>query len=552
MTSEELELSLKAEFENYLNGTLEGIRHDVAEFQKTFEAEFAKHRSQMDEAISALSARFESSPALDRGFAETVVEHLRLARDEGAQLAASAFSEAEKLEEASTPAAKFDELAAAVADISGRVTQVEILSSLIEHASKFAPRGMFFIVKNDSLVGWRSFGEPTSSNVDVKIPISGDTLVGSAVNDSLMREGGYADNSENEQFLSPLGLGRPDRMYAIPLIARGRSVAVLYADYGMNGVSLNADALQTLVRVAGLTVELRAATRATIAHAEPQHAAALAEQPASAEDQFQQEEPSVSETEATAHQFETQVEEVQQAYEPEQANVYEFQPPSVEAVDAVEYTEATVYEERVEEPQPEHFAATSEPVNVDSFEPAAEVEYEAHEVEVDYQAIAEPEAAPEEVPESSNGFAFSEPAPEPAVAEPQFETVPQMESYTGDVVAEHVTAQAGRTRLSDRNIDLPIEVSDEERKLHNNARRFARLLVSEIKLYNEQKVTEGRDAGDLYDRLREAIDRSRDMYDRRVEPQVAAKFDYFHYELLNDLAGGEVSKLGASYPGAVV
>ena len=106
--------------------------------------------------------------------------------------------------------------------------------------------------------------------------------------------------------------------------------------------------------------------------------------------------------------------------------------------------------------------------------------------------------------------------------------------------------------MSDRNVDLPIEVSDEERRLHNDARRFARLLVSEIKLYNEQKVNEGRESGDLYDRLREAIDRSREMYDKRVKPQVAAKFDYFDYELVNSLAEGDNNKLGASYPGSAI
>ncbi|HEY0050522.1 MAG TPA: hypothetical protein VGB68_14620, partial [Pyrinomonadaceae bacterium] len=109
-----------------------------------------------------------------------------------------------------------------------------------------------------------------------------------------------------------------------------------------------------------------------------------------------------------------------------------------------------------------------------------------------------------------------------------------------------------RTRFSERNVDLPIEVTEDERRLHNDARRFARLLVSEIKLYNEQKVKEGREANDLYERLREAIDRSREMYDKRVQPSVAAKFDYFHYELVNSLGDGEETRLGASYPGAVV
>ncbi|MER3633201.1 MAG: hypothetical protein C4325_14440, partial [Blastocatellia bacterium] len=110
-------------------------------------------------------------------------------------------------------------------------------------------------------------------------------------------------------------------------------------------------------------------------------------------------------------------------------------------------------------------------------------------------------------------------------------------------------ARTRSSRLSDRNVDLPIEVADEERRFHNYARRFARLLVSEIKLYNEQKVVEGRHNGDLYDRLREAIDRSREVYEKRIEPVVAAKFDYFHYELVNGLAEGDESKLGASYPG---
>src|SRR2546423_1118529 len=84
-------------------------------------------------------------------------------------------------------------------------------------------------------------------------------------------------------------------------------------------------------------------------------------------------------------------------------------------------------------------------------------------------------------------------------------------------------------------------------RLHNDARRFARLLVSEIKLYNEQEVREGRERGDIYERLREAIDRSRQMYDKRVAPPVAARYDYFHQELVNTLAEGDPSKLGQGY-----
>jgi hypothetical protein len=115
------------------------------------------------------------------------------------------------------------------------------------------------------------------------------------------------------------------------------------------------------------------------------------------------------------------------------------------------------------------------------------------------------------------------------------------------------TPAAPPRRRYGQDAELPVEVSgDAERRLHNDARRFARLLISEIKLYNEQKVAEGRAEHDLYDRLREYIDRSREMYDKRVRPEVASRYDYFHGELVNTLAEGDIAKLGANYPGATV
>jgi hypothetical protein len=141
---------------------------------------------------------------------------------------------------------------------------------------------------------------------------------------------------------------------------------------------------------------------------------------------------------------------------------------------------------------------------------------------------SEPEAAPPEI---------APPAPAAAPAAPSFAS-----TYGAPLGA------ARRFGVSEP--DLPIEVGEEERRLHNDARRFARLLVSEIKLYNEPKVKEGRSRSDIYERLRDDIDRSRQMYDKRVAPPVAARHDYFHQELVNTLAEGDAEKLGASYPGA--
>lgn len=80
--------------------------------------------------------------------------------------------------------------------------------------------------------------------------------------------------------------------------------------------------------------------------------------------------------------------------------------------------------------------------------------------------------------------------------------------------------------------------------LHEEARRLARLLISEIKLYNEEQVEEGRRNKDLYHRLREDIDRSRQIYEERVHESVKATVDYFQQELIRSLAGGDPRALG--------
>jgi hypothetical protein len=84
----------------------------------------------------------------------------------------------------------------------------------------------------------------------------------------------------------------------------------------------------------------------------------------------------------------------------------------------------------------------------------------------------------------------------------------------------------------------------DDSKRHDEARRFARLLVSEIKLYNEPKVDLGRKNKDLYERLKEDIDRSRQMYDERIADDVRKTSNYFYDELVRILADGHADALG--------
>lgn len=92
-------------------------------------------------------------------------------------------------------------------------------------------------------------------------------------------------------------------------------------------------------------------------------------------------------------------------------------------------------------------------------------------------------------------------------------------------------------------------LSPDEQEMHTKAKRFARLLVDEIKLYNSSKVAEGRQHKDLYDRLKEDIEKSRAAYEKRYGSTVAASANYFTQELIRSLAEDDTSLLGSNFPG---
>src|SRR5271155_2992706 len=90
-------------------------------------------------------------------------------------------------------------------------------------------------------------------------------------------------------------------------------------------------------------------------------------------------------------------------------------------------------------------------------------------------------------------------------------------------------------------------LSAEDQDVHRKAQRFARLLVDEGKLYNQAKVAEGRKNKDLYDRLKEAIEKSRATYQKRYGNTVAASGNYFQNEIVRSLAEDDLSIMGANF-----
>lgn len=484
MVTGELEKSLRAELDEYLNSRLNGLQEEITRLQ-----------SQVNEAFTRLLERSRGEADTDTSVAASISEHMRAAHERGLEDAAA---ESTRTKASSDMAI----LKAGIEDISEQHSQAEILSTLVNRAASFAPRIAFFVIKNEQAIGWRARGlEGTVGDDairDIVLPLTADTPLSDVVRSRTTWSGSPGGNAEDYLLLNRLGSDPPQRMVALPLIARGKAAAVLYADSAaLDTDAINLEALETLVRVAGMAVELLVGARP-------------ASQPRPSGN-----EPAVAET---APQAEEQA--VEQPPSPPQAQTWE-----------TGETPQTWAEEQSTATQETESADYAEPSYASP--PADDIGEETLVMEAPQAQVVEDYAQPSTVTDATARTEESQPSisePTPQTASPQ--------------------PSGGRRWGSAADTELPVEVSDDERRLHNDARRFARLLVSEIKLYNEQKVRDGRLEGDLYERLREDIDRSRQMYDKRVAPPVAARYDYFHQELVNTLAEGDASKLGGDYPGA--
>ena len=114
------------------------------------------------------------------------------------------------------------------------------------------------------------------------------------------------------------------------------------------------------------------------------------------------------------------------------------------------------------------------------------------------------------------------------------------------VVASAPTAEFSAASLAGAT---PVgTLSADEQELHKKAQRFAKLLVDEIKLYNQSKVAEGKQNRDLYKVLREDIEKSRATYDKRYGGTPVATARYFDSEVVRILADNDRSLMGSDFP----
>ena len=444
-----------------------------------------------------------------------------------------------------------EELKHAVSTVDRASSQGEVLEALISGCSRFSSRCAVFLLRDEQVSGWTSFGFPIAEEVLRTVHFEAEA--GSPWQRLAADEGTLPLSAEAcAPICDKLEGAAPQLGLLIPFVLGNQTAAAIYCDRVAGDAAPAISALQLLSFVASQVLE-----NLPVRDRESTSTLRIA---ATAETAVGGDEPPVSEPATPeAPVVETEAPEVTaedlESTSPE-APVAETEAPEVTAED-LEPTTPAAPEAETEAPEvtAEDFEPTSgveieESVELEAEEPPAELGTVVTEAPAIADDLFEPEPEPEPEREPEVG---PEPAPEPmGVTEsesvppaPSFEQAtdepPAIPSGTSTQVAPPEDLQGPGWAFSGGR-SPSVDSADEAQ--HEEARRLARLLVTEVKLYNEELVEQGRQNSNVYAVLKEDIDRSRQIFDDRIDEDVRSQNDYFREALVRILAGGDPSLLG--------
>lgn len=550
------------------------------EHEQTFEQRLSQARTEWEtSARESQEAEFQKrleqacteAAAIARREADTQIEELREQLEASRKALTLAVSSAQS---SAAQASSFDHFKSAIDDIDTQRTQSDTLTTLVRRAAQFAPRVVFFVVKGDAAIGWKATGFENGLNDEtvrlLSVPTQNQTLLREALTTFNTAVGRSASPGENSAVLGLYGSPAPETTVAVPLVVRGKAAAVLYADSGTQSEnSINTAALESLLRVASMGIELLPTRRgvepvrpavpppqlnapSSVGSAAAPAVAAEAPAPAVAAGvSAEPEKPAEPAPEPAPQPVEAQTSEVQDDF----ADSAKAEEPEVPDRITEELPKSGLEAMQESASAPTHFDVEPAPITeVPTAEmPVVSAPSEPVREEPKSAPLPPPPPAPPVFVSPSLGNNLAPPKVEPVRITEDRPAEPAFTPPTFTPPAPVFTAPAPEPpRPAQPVMSVPTPTSETEQRAHNDARRFARLLVSEIKLYNAAKVNEGRRSFDLYDRLKDEIDRSRKVYDKRVSPAVATRFDYFYDELVQTLAEGDTNKLGPNCPGPVV
>lgn len=479
----------------------------------------------LERALDAVRGEFEDK------IASTIRETLSAAAEE------ASAKQSEEPAPALSPELTLDaadELRLAALEIDAAASQSDILERLSRGVLRFSSRVAIFVNREQEMRGWSASGFGAADERIKDILIDSKETLPAGVR---LSEGAVALSAADcAAICDPLGAEQPSMGIFLPFVLGNQVVGTVYCDR-LRDESFSVSALQLLTYIAGQTLETlpvrKRESTATLAlaggfgQAEPVQAPAQrepVEQPSA--DTPEPEAAGIATREVTAEP-DTEPEPVvepEPVAEPEPV-VDDFQPEQDNAEDYL--MEA-----------PDRAAVEASPPDVDASEglPAPDADLPpltAVDEETTRPGSLEPEPIPEPPqppiqgpPVASEGLGAT--TAEPAISSSSTQVAPPADlqgpgwAFTGGNEASDATSESA----------------------HEEAQRLARLLVTEIKLYNEDAVANGRRDGDVYSLLREDIDRSRQIFEDRIDPAVRSENDYFQQALVRILAGGDPGLLG--------
>jgi hypothetical protein len=538
-----------------------------ASLQSRLEAAIVEERQRTGERLAALEERLKSSQDALARTLQSLPASFPVPVERGHAAEAQLLSEPQETK-------PFVRLQEAVESISLKTSQQEALSSLMDCVTAYAPRAIFFVIRAGKLIGWRARGFENGLTDATVMNLSGTTEQASLLGESLRKldavELTQPEASQLQNVLGPHLAPLPRVAMAVPLVVREKAVAILYVDNGGSGDEggIEREAIAMLLQVTALSIELLSMRKQVgLTAAKPvtspppetlRNAPPIPAEP-----------PQVSPT----VRADTPLPPSAAIEPPQPAKVLDREElPTVERAPQVSLTSPMESSPASESPASEsspveqlpQLEAKTEPPPALTVEPDPPLAQEDGEKEADrkeivssFQLGSEMGRITREIP-AGDHFPISAPSEEERPEEEVRVIFPLTQDRTNSLpdpanwkwTTKSIQEPSRVTELSLPASEAPPSPSEEvEQRSHNDARRFARLLVSEIKLYYAAKVNEGRRNFDLYTRLTPEIERNRQVYDKRVSPEVAMKVDYFHEELVQTLAEGDPAKLGDNYPG---
>jgi hypothetical protein len=446
-------------------------------------------------------------------------------------------------------------------------SQSELLKELLPAISAHAARAVVLVLRDGKVSAWSGIGFTDGETLR---SWQGDAAESAAIAKVLEVSRPVRFNPADDGLFQGwlTDQDAPSEVLLIPVVLRGKMMGTVYIDR-VEGQPWNPEIAQTLVaQVCWLidTLQFRPNSTPTLAEAMTlDRAAARKETPAAvkAPEEIGTEPAPIQPEDETARAAEQIIEPDSDALDPSATMRVDVSEMAFSGGEPSAVGDAETVEETSPEPEPPVENVQSEvsfepepqtEIPEESFtpEPAAEPQFEPEPVS-DFEPRPE---TPEEV--SSPTPATEEPpqaeaaAPEPEPVQPEVQppvTPPEPEEVElGEDDDDTSTSQFLDEPPPVQPVQPPPEEPEEEvsedEAQREEARRFARLLVSEIKLYNEEQVERGREAGDIYQRLQEDIDRSREMFEKRIAPEIRENHDYFRDELVRILADGDSEALG--------